>query len=168
MSAIASRSADRATRDIDRETDERRDHREGSNQVIKGFRDFIVRGNVIDLAVAIVIGLAFGAVVSAFASDVIGGLIGAAFSVPDFGRLSITLNDSRIVVGRTINAVIYFLLAVTVVYFAVVRPMNRRRERKRTLPPVDAPVRECPECLSAIPRAARRCAFCTSVVTPAD
>jgi large conductance mechanosensitive channel len=136
--------------------------------VIKGFRDFIVRGNVIDLAVAIVMGLAFGAVVKAFASDIIGGLIGAAFGRRDFARSGFTLNDSLIVVGQTINALIYFLLAALAVYFVVVRPTNRFRARERIVPRVDAPVRECPECLSAIPRAARRCAFCTSVVTPTE
>jgi len=136
--------------------------------VIKGFREFIVRGNVIDLAVAVVIGLAFGAIVSALAVDVIGGLIGAVFGVPDFSRVGFTLNGSRIVVGRTINAMIYFLIVAAVVYFAVVAPINKFRHRERTPPRVDPPVRECPECLSAIPRTARRCAFCTSVVAPTE
>jgi large conductance mechanosensitive channel len=148
------------------DTDQAATKREGFNQVIRGFREFIVRGNVIDLAVAVVIGLAFGAIVNALAVDVIGGLIGAAFGVPDFSRVGFTLNGSRIVVGRTINAVIYFLLVAAVVYFAVVVPMNKFRTRRQTAPPIDPPVRECPECLSAIPRTARRCAFCTSVVTP--
>lgn len=134
--------------------------------MIKGFREFIVRGNVVDLAVAVVLGLALGAVVNAIAIDIIGGLIGAVFGVPDFARAGFTVNDSRVVVGRTINALIYLLIVAAVVYFAVVRPMNRLRAHKSPTPAVGAPVRECPECLSAIPRSARRCAFCTSVVTP--
>ncbi len=142
--------------------------REGNDRVIKGFREFIVRGNVIDLAVAVVIGLAFGAIVSAFAIDIIGGLIGAAVGVPDFARAGFTVNGSRVVVGRTINALIYFLIVAAVVYFAGVRPMNRFRARTSVEPPIDAVVRECPECLSAIPTTARRCAFCTSVVTPME
>jgi large conductance mechanosensitive channel len=141
---------------------------EVSNPVIKGFREFIVRGNVIDLAVAIVIGLAFGALVNAFAADVIGGLIGAVFGEPKFSEVGVALNDSRIVFGRTIIALVYFLIVVAVVYYAVVAPANRVRQRRRVAPTVNAPVRECPECLSAIPKAARRCAFCTSVVAPAD
>lgn len=136
--------------------------------MIKGFREFIVRGNVIDLAVAVVIGLAFGAIVNAFAVDVIGGLIGAAVGVPDFSHAGFTLNDSRVVVGRTINALVYFLIVAIVVYFAVVVPMNRFREGRSSERAVDAPVRECPECLSAIPTTARRCAFCTSVVAPTE
>ncbi len=136
--------------------------------MIKGFREFIVRGNIIDLAAAVVIGLAFGAIVNAFAVDVIGALIGAAVGVPDFSHAGFTLNDSRVVVGRTISALIYLLIVAIVVYFALVLPRKRFREHRNSDAPVDAPVRECPECLSAIPTTARRCAFCTSVVTPVE
>jgi large conductance mechanosensitive channel len=97
--------------------------------MLKGFRDFLMRGNVIDLAVAVVIGIAFGAVVTAFADDFIGGIIGAIGGTPDFGRAGFTVNDSKIVYGSTITALINFLIVAAVVYFVVVVPMSRLGER---------------------------------------
>jgi large conductance mechanosensitive channel len=97
--------------------------------MLKGFRDFIMRGNVVDLAVAVVIGAAFGGVVSAFAEDVIGGLIGAIGGSPDFGDAGPTLNGSKIVLGSTLTALIQFLIVAAVVYFVVVVPMKRMQER---------------------------------------
>jgi len=128
--------------------------------MIKGFRDFITRGNVVDLAVAVVIGAAFGAVVASFVADIVTPLIAAIFGRPDFSDLSFTINGSRIMYGTFINAVISFLLVAVAIYFAVVHPMNAWRERKAA--GQDPETRECPHCLSEIPREAHRCAFCTT------
>jgi large conductance mechanosensitive channel len=109
--------------------------------VIKGLRDFLLRGNVVDLAVALVVGAAFGAVVSTFAEDFIGGIIGAIGGTPDFRDAGFTVNGSEIIIGSTINALIYFLIVATAVYFFVVLPMNKLMEmRKRgEVPEVAAP-----------------------------
>jgi large conductance mechanosensitive channel len=98
--------------------------------VIKGFKDFLLRGNVVDLAVAFVLGLAFAAVITAFATDFIGGLIGVIGGTPDFGRAGFTANGSRVILGSTINALIYFVIVAAVVYFVVVVPMNKLMERR--------------------------------------
>jgi large conductance mechanosensitive channel len=97
---------------------------------VKGFREFILRGNVVDLAVAVVLGAAFGAVVAAFADDFIGGLIGAIGGSPDFGRAGVTVNDSRIVWGSTITALIQFVIVAAAVYFVVVVPMQAMAARR--------------------------------------
>ncbi len=97
--------------------------------MLKGFRDFLMRGNVVDLAVAVVIGVAFGAVVSAFADDFIGGIIGAIGGSPDFRRAGFTVNDSKIVYGSTLTAIINFLIVAAVVYYVVVVPMSWLGER---------------------------------------
>jgi large conductance mechanosensitive channel len=97
--------------------------------MVKGFRDFLMRGNVVDLAVAVVIGAAFGGVVSAFADDFIGGIIGAVGGSPDFGRAGVTVNGAKIVYGSTITALLNFLIVAAVVYFAVVVPMARLHRR---------------------------------------
>ena len=99
--------------------------------MIKGFRDFLLRGNVIDLAVAVVMGVAFGAVVTAFAKDFIGGIIGALGGTPDFGRLGWHVNGSNIIIGSTINALIYFVIVALAVYFFVVVPVNRLEAMRR-------------------------------------
>ena len=111
---------------------------------MKGFKDFLMRGNVVDLAVAVVIGIAFGQVVSAFAGDFIGGLIGAIGGTPDFGDAGPTLNDSKVVIGSTINALINFLIVAAVVYFVVVLPMNKLAERRKRgqEPEVEAPTED--------------------------
>jgi large conductance mechanosensitive channel len=98
--------------------------------MLKGFRDFLMRGNVVDLAVAVVIGAAFGAVVNAFATDFIGGIIGAIGGTPNFGRAGFTVNDSKIVYGSVINALIYFVIVAAAVYFFVVLPMQKLAERR--------------------------------------
>ena len=98
--------------------------------MIKGFRDFLMRGNVVDLAVAVVIGAAFGAVVAAFADDFVGGLLGAIGGSPDFGRAGFTVNDSRIVYGSTLTALIQFLIVAAVIYFAIVVPMQAMARRR--------------------------------------
>ena len=100
--------------------------------MIKGFKEFILRGNVIDLAVAVVIGTAFGVVVAAFAKDFIGGIIGAVGGTPDFGTAGFTVNDSKIILGSTINALIYFVIVAASVYFFVVLPVNKLMERRKS------------------------------------
>lgn len=131
--------------------------------MIKGFREFILRGNVIDLAVAVVIGAAFGAMVTAFVANIITPLIAAIFGKRDFGNLVFTINGSEFRYGLFINAVISFLLIAAVIYFVVVLPMNRMAElRARGKAPEDPATKQCPECLSEIPHGAHKCAFCTS------
>ena len=129
---------------------------------VKGFREFVLRGNVVDLAVAVVVGAAFGAVVTSLVENLLTPLLAAVGGEPDFGALAFTVNGSRFGYGAFLNAVISFLLIAAAVYFLVVVPVNRLMSRFKTEPePVDS-VRECPECLSKVPQAARRCAFCTS------
>jgi large conductance mechanosensitive channel len=134
--------------------------------MLKGFREFILRGNVVDLAVAVVIGTAFGAVVATFVADVITPLIAAIFGKPDFGSLMFTINHSTFKYGLFINAVIAFVLVAAAVYFAIVAPMNAVAARRAK--GEDPTTKECPECLSEIPIGARRCAHCTAELTPAS
>ncbi len=134
--------------------------------MIKGFRDFILRGNVVDLAVAVVIGAAFGAVVTAFIENIVTPLIAAIIGKPSFGELTFTINHAVFGYGSVLNALITFLSIAAVVYFFVVQPMNVIQSRLKPGKPVDTPTRTCPECVSDIPRTARRCAFCTAEVTP--
>ncbi len=130
-----------------------------------GFRKFILRGNVVDLAVAVVIGAAFGAVVASLVADVITPLIAAVVGKPDFSAYSVTLNGSQIFYGKFINALVSFLLVAAGVYFFFVAPMNAWQDRRnRGAAPPDPTTRKCPECLSEIPIAARRCAHCASPV----
>ena len=135
--------------------------------MLKEFRDFVLRGNVVELAVAVVIGAAFGAVVTAFVSSFITPLIAAIGGKPDFSALAFTINGSKFTYGVFLNALIAFLIIAAVVFFLVVRPLNALMQRFKTEEPVDKPTRECPECLSQIPEVARRCAFCTTEVQPA-
>jgi len=128
--------------------------------VIKGFRDFISRGNVIDLAVAVVIGAAFGAVITSFVANILTPLIAAIFGQQDFSSLTFTINGSKFTYGSFINALISFLLIALAVYFVIVAPMNSWRARKAA--GEDPTTKECPHCLSEIPRGAHRCAFCTA------
>jgi large conductance mechanosensitive channel len=137
------------------------------HRVLKGFRDFILRGNVVDLAVAVVIGAAFGALVTSFVTNIVTPLIAAIVGKPDFSNLAFTINSSRFGYGSFINALISFLSIAAVVYFLVVQPMNVMQARLKPKQPVDKPVRPCPECESDIPVTARRCAFCTAEVGPA-
>ena len=132
--------------------------------MLKEFRDFVLRGNVVDLAVAVVIGAAFGAVVTAFVSSFVTPLIAAIGGEPDFSDLAFTINGSRFTYGAFFNALLSFLIIAAVVFFFVVRPLNALMARRRPEPPVDRIVRPCPECLSDIPEEARRCAFCTAEV----
>jgi large conductance mechanosensitive channel len=132
--------------------------------ILTDFKQFLLRGNVVDLAVGIVIGAAFGAVVTALVTDLLTPLIAAIAGKHDFSALSFTINGSRFLYGNFINALIAFISIAAAVFFFVVRPVNALMARRKTEPPVDETTRQCPECLSEIPIAARRCAFCTSVV----
>jgi large conductance mechanosensitive channel len=131
---------------------------------VKGFRKFLMRGNVVDLAIAVVIGTAFTAVVTAFVADLITPLIAAIGGKPNFGSLAFTLNHSRFQYGLFINALLSFVIIAAVVYYLVVAPVTRltaRLERNK-----EATTRECPECLSEIPVRASRCMYCTAVINP--
>ena len=129
---------------------------------MKGFKAFLLRGNVVDLAVAVVIGVAFGVVVTAFVKDLVTPLIAALGGKPDFASLYFTVNNSKFLYGDFINAVIAFLVIAAVIYFFVVVPINAMVARSRKEPPADPTTKKCTECLSEIPVGARRCAFCTS------
>jgi large conductance mechanosensitive channel len=135
--------------------------------MLKDFRAFILRGNLVDLAVAVVIGAAFGAVVTALVSDLITPLIAAIGGKPDFSRLSFTIHGSRFTYGHFLNALLSFLIIAAVVFFFVVKPVNALLERFRTEHNVETETHACPECLSDIPVNARRCAFCTAQLAPA-
>ncbi len=132
---------------------------------MRGFKQFIMRGNVLDLAVAVVMGGAFGAVVTAMVKDLLTPLIAAIVGKPDFSAISFEVNASKFLIGDFINALISFILIAAAVYFFVVVPMNAllARMRRGEAPP-DPTSKECPECLSSIPIAAKRCSFCTSPV----
>ena len=132
--------------------------------MLKDFKQFLLRGNVVDLAVGVVIGLAFGAVIAAFVEDLITPLIAAIFGQHDFSTLTFTINKSVFRYGAFLNAVIAFVLVAAAVFFFVVRPVNALMARRKTEPPIDPTTRDCPECLSSIPKAARRCAFCSAEV----
>ena len=127
-----------------------------------GFKQFILRGNVVDLAVAVVIGGAFGAVVAALVKDLLTPLIAAIVGQPDFSAIQFTVNGSKFLIGDFVNAIIAFLLVAAAIYVFVVAPMNAIAERRRRgAPPADPTTKKCPECLSEVAIAARRCAFCT-------
>jgi len=134
--------------------------------MFKGFRQFIMRGNVVDLAVAVVMGGAFGSVVTALVKDLLTPLIAAVAGKPDFSAIAFTVNGSRFLVGDFINAVVSFLLISAAIYYAVVVPVNAilARSRRGEAPP-DPTTKKCPECLSDVAIAARRCAFCTSALS---
>ena len=133
--------------------------------MIKGFRDFILRGNVVDLAVAVVIGAAFTAIVNSLVADIINPLIAAVVHKPDFSSLVLDVNGGKVKYGNFLNALIQFLLIASVVYFFVVTPLNKLMARFGPAPvAVPAATKPCPECLSEIPLAARRCSYCSQPV----
>jgi large conductance mechanosensitive channel len=140
---------------------------QGKKGLLTEFKEFILRGNVIDLAVAVVIGAAFGAVVTAFVKDILTPLIAAIFGKPNFSALSFTINKSHFLYGDVINVIISFLSIAAAVFFLVVKPINYLVERQRRggVDP-ESDDRPCPECLSTIPKAATRCAYCTAQVAP--
>ncbi len=130
--------------------------------MLREFKQFVLRGNVIDLAVAVVLAAAFGAVVASMVKDLITPLIGAIGGQPDFGGLSFTLNGSEFRYGAFVNALLAFLIIAAVVFVFVVKPMNHLLERMRREPTPDPDTRKCPFCLSEIQVGATRCAFCTA------
>lgn len=131
----------------------------GALGMLKGFRDFILRGNVLDLAVAVVIGVAFSAIVNSLVKDLINPLISAIVQKPDFSYLVLHVHGANITYGNFLNALISFLLIAASVYFMIVLPLNTFIARMHlTAPP--PPVKPCPECLSDIPAAAKRCSHC--------
>jgi len=130
---------------------------------VSGFRKFLLRGNLVDLAVAFVIGAAFAALVTSLVKDFITPLLGIIGGKGAFGGRTFTIHNSVFAYGDFINAVIAFLIMAAVIYYLVVMPFTALLDRYKKEPEPDAPVRECPECLSSIPAAATRCAFCTAV-----
>jgi large conductance mechanosensitive channel len=132
---------------------------------MKGFKQFMLRGNVLDLAVAVVIGAAFGAVVTALVKDLITPLVAAIAGKPDFSAIRFEINGSSFLIGDFCNALLAFLLVAAAIYFFVVLPVNTMMERRRRGEAAPDPTtKQCPECLSEVPIAARRCAFCTSAL----
>jgi large conductance mechanosensitive channel len=134
----------------------------GASGMMKGFREFLLRGNVVDMAVGIVVGAAFGTVVSAFVKDLLTPFIAAMVHKPDFSGIFFTIRGSKFAIGDFVNELISFLLVAAAVYFAVVLPVNRLLARVRG--PIAPTTKGCPECLSQIPIGAKRCAFCSSVL----
>lgn len=132
---------------------------------MKGFKQFLLRGNVVDMAVGIVIGAAFGGVVTGFVKDLLTPVIAAIVSKPDFSAMTFTINGSKFLYGDFINTLVSFIIIVAAVYFFVVLPINALIARARREPPADPTTRKCPECLSEIPINARRCSFCTQVTS---
>jgi large conductance mechanosensitive channel len=135
--------------------------------VLKDFREFILRGNLVDLAIAVVIGTAFAALVTALVADLITPLIAAVGGKQDFSALSFTINGSTFRYGDFLNALLTFLTIAAVVFFLVIKPVNALLERMQTGKDVEEETHKCPECRSDIPLSARRCAFCTAQVQPA-
>ncbi len=138
--------------------------------LIKEFRAFLLRGNVVDLAIAVVVGTAFGAVVKATVDNIFTPLIAAVIGTPDFSALSITLNESEIMYGAFINAVVAFVIVSAVIFFFVIKPMNmlikRNKAQEAAAPPapVEPTTKLCPACLNTIPLKATRCGHCTSAL----
>jgi len=132
--------------------------------MFKEFKQFLLRGNVVDLAVGVVIGTAFGAVVSSLVSDLLTPLISAIAKVPDFGGLYFTINGSQFMYGKFINVLISFILVAGAIFFFVVKPMNMLIAMSRKEPPADPTTKKCSECLCEIPIQAKRCSHCTQAV----
>src|SRR5436305_209045 len=137
-------------------------------RMLKDFRSFILRGNLVDLAVAVVVGTAFTALVNSLVKTIFTPIIGAIFGKHDFSGLAFTINGSRFLYGQFINSLITFLLVATVMFFFVVKPVNTLMEVFKPEPKIDQETRECPECLSDVPVGAKRCAFCTSALAAAS
>jgi large conductance mechanosensitive channel len=131
--------------------------------MLNGFKQFILKGNVVDLAVGVAIGVSFGAVVTALVKDVVTPIIGAFGGTPDFSSLSFSINNSKFLIGDFINALLSFIITSAVVYFFIVIPMNKLLAQMNKGKSVDPTEKSCSECLSLIPLNARRCKFCTSI-----
>lgn len=133
--------------------------------MLKGFKEFILKGNVVDMAVGIVIGVAFGGVVTALVKDLITPLIAAIGGTPDFSSVYFTVNKSKFMIGDFVNALLAFIINAAVIYFLVVVPMNKVMAMAKKEKQISPTTKKCPQCLSVIPLAAKRCAFCTSVLS---
>jgi large conductance mechanosensitive channel len=134
--------------------------------VLKDFKAFVLRGNVIDLAVGVAIGAAFTAVIASFTANLLTPLLAIPGDAASFAELDFHISGSRFAYGAFIDSVVSLLIIAAVLFFFVVRPVNTLMARRKTEPEVESTTKDCPECLSAIPVAARRCAFCTAVLTP--
>jgi large conductance mechanosensitive channel len=133
--------------------------------MLKDFKKFVLRGNVVDLAVAVVIGAAFGAVITALVKDMLTPLIAAVVGKPDFSNLTFTINKSRFLYGDFLNAAVSFLSIAVVVFLFVVQPINKLMSLSNRKKAQESPsTTECPECLSVIPKKASRCMYCTAVL----
>jgi large conductance mechanosensitive channel len=132
--------------------------------MLKGFKQFILRGNVVDLAVGVMIGAAFSGLVNSLVTDILTPLIAAIFKSPDFSGIAFTINGSRFFIGKFLNQAISFLITASAIYFFVVLPINALIARSRKEVPADPGTKKCPECLSEIPKEAKRCAHCASVL----
>jgi large conductance mechanosensitive channel len=135
--------------------------------IIQEFKEFLNQGDFVTIAVGLIIALYFQKIVDAILVGVLFPIIAAIFGKPDFSGLTFTIHKSRFLYGDFINALITFVSIAAAVFFFVVKPVNMLMARRKTEPPVDETVRQCPECLSEIPTAARRCAFCTAQLAPA-
>ncbi len=133
--------------------------------MLKEFKQFLLRGNVVDLAVGVVVGAAFGTIVSALVADLLTPLIAAIAKVPDFSEITFTINGSKFMIGHFINALISFILVASAVFFFVVKPMNVLISRARKEPPADPTTKKCKECLSEIPIEAKRCSHCAQPIS---
>jgi large conductance mechanosensitive channel len=132
--------------------------------MLKGFKQFILRGNVVDLAVGVMIGAAFSGLVNSLVTDILTPLIAAIFKSPDFSGIAFTINGSRFFIGKFLNQAISFLITASAIYFFVVLPINALIARSHKEVPADPDTKKCPECLSEIPKEAKRCAHCASVL----
>lgn len=130
---------------------------------MKEFKQFLLRGNVVDLAVGVVIGAAFGTIVTALVSDILTPFIAAIAKVPDFSGLFFTIRGSHFMYGHFLNSLISFILVASAVFFFVVKPMNMLVARSKKGTPIDPTTKKCGECLSEIPLEAKRCSHCTQV-----
>jgi len=135
-------------------------------ETLREFKNFIARGNVVDLAIAVVLGVAFAALVKAFVADILTPIIAMIFGSHDFSALTFTINGSHFLYGDFINNVITFVSVAAAIFFFVVKPLNALAARRAKGAPDDSDTRACTECLSDIPKAARRCAYCTAQQTP--
>src|SRR3989344_2962308 len=131
--------------------------------MLKEFKQFLLRGNAIDLAVGVVVGAAFGAVVTALVSDIITPLISAIAKIPDFSGLLFIINGSKFMYGHFLNVIISFILVAATIFFFIIKPMNLLISRSRKGPPADPTTKKCSECLSEIPIQAKRCSYCTQI-----
>jgi large conductance mechanosensitive channel len=131
---------------------------------MSGFKQFLLRGNVVDMAVGIVIGAAFGTVVASFVKDLMTPFIAAVVHKPDFSGIAFQPNGSKFLIGDFVNSIISFILIAAAVYYAVVLPVNALVARVSRQPPAAPTTKKCPECISEIPIEAKKCAFCTSAL----